>query len=44
MLARLCVLHQIINTYFSKKYKSTSRSDRNAYREKLEHQSHEENG
>ena len=42
VLARLCVLHPIINTHNSKEYKSTSRSvrstrsDRNAYREKLD--------
>ena len=30
IVARLCVLHQIINTYKSKEYKSTSRSVTNA--------------
>ena len=43
MLAKLCILHQIINTYNSKELTSTNRSvrsarsDRNAYREKLEY-------
>ena len=39
VLARLCVLLQIINTNNGKEYKYTSgsvRSDRNAYREKLD--------
>ena len=38
-LARLCVLDQIINTHNNKEQKSTFRSvrsDRNAYREKLD--------